>query len=173
MADINLPNRQSTRLRGYDYAQAGAYFVTICTAERRPAFGRFHAGELQLHPYGYIAAECWQRIPEHYPTVVLDEWIVMPDHFHGIIVLATESSATTNATTPARFSAPQSGSLSIIFNRFKGATTRAINRARAEKNLSPVVVWQSRFHDRIIRDEKELDATRLYIATNPARHQAS
>jgi REP element-mobilizing transposase RayT len=73
-------HRRSTRLQGYDYTQTGAYFVTICTQHRAPFF---HSQAIQD-----IAARCWLEIPDHFPLVELDEWIVMPNHIHGIIVIA-------------------------------------------------------------------------------------
>ena len=167
MFDPNIHRRRQVRLNGYDYSNGGAYFVTICTHEKRNVFSRVLDGTLQLHPYGRIADECWQQIPEHYPHVALDEWIIMPNHLHGILILTTDS----NNIAPASFGKTQIGTVSAIINNFKGAVTRAINTSRVEQNLSAVIVWQSRFYDRIIRNEKELNATRNYIIENPSRWQ--
>lgn len=81
------PQRKSPRLQGYDYSQAGAYFVTICTHQRLPIFGEICAGEMYLSPIGEIAVACWLELPDHFPQMELDVWVVMPNHMHGIIVI--------------------------------------------------------------------------------------
>jgi hypothetical protein len=90
----DLHHRQSIRLRGYDYTQQGAYFVTICTYERVCLFGDVMNGVLQFSRFGEIAIRCWQAIPEHFQDVHLDEFIVMPNHVHGILVLTDNSKDT-------------------------------------------------------------------------------
>ena len=80
-------NRRSIRLRGYDYTQQGAYFVTVCTEGRRRLFGAVVNGRMALNDAGRVVAACWRDIPNHFPHVALDEWVVMPDHVHGIIVI--------------------------------------------------------------------------------------
>ncbi|HSM82944.1 MAG TPA: hypothetical protein VLS96_14735 [Nodosilinea sp.] len=79
-------HRRSLRLKGYDYSAAGAYFITICAFQRHCLFGQVVNGEMQLNEFGQIAAECWQAIPEHFSHIELDEYIVMPNHVHGILV---------------------------------------------------------------------------------------
>lgn len=156
--DPNIHHRRSVRLAGYDYAGAGAYFVTICVHRKRPAFDRIINGEMQLHPYGKIVVKCWEETEAHFSTCFTDEFVVMPNHFHGILFLDGA-----NATSQsARFAASQRGSLATIINHFKGAATRRIRALRADE----VRVWQRGFHERIIRDEKELDAIRRYIIEN-------
>jgi putative transposase len=86
-AEPVLPQRRSLRLRGYDYAQAGAYFVTICTQNRVCLFGDVVAGEMRLNDSGRLVAQCWQDIPSRFPNAALDEFVVMPNHLHGIIVI--------------------------------------------------------------------------------------
>ena len=86
--DLPLPDRRSLRLAGYDYRQAGAYFITICTHRRVGVFGQIVDTQMVLSPAGQIARACWEAIPEHFPDVILDEYIIMPDHLHGIIVIA-------------------------------------------------------------------------------------
>ena len=74
-------------MRGFDYTQAGAYFVTICTQDRECLFGEVVAGEVVLNTYGRVVDTFWHRIPRHFPQVELDAWVVMPNHMHGIIVI--------------------------------------------------------------------------------------
>ncbi len=85
--DPDRHHRRSLRLRGYNYAQPGAYFVTICTHDRRPLFGEVIDGQMVLHTCGMIVSMCWQELPNHYARVMLDAFVVMPDHVHGVIIL--------------------------------------------------------------------------------------
>lgn len=130
--------------------------------------GRIDDGEAKLNWYGAIVAQCWQAIPNHYPDVVLDEWIVMPNHLHGIVFITSNA----HAGSPAKFAATKSGSLATILNRFKGSVTKTICSARLAKELPQVRVWQPRFHDCIIHDEKELNIKQRYIFENPLRWEA-
>ena len=82
----NRPNRQSTRLRGYDYSQNGAYFITICSYRRECLFGEIIAGQMRLNEAGQVVADCWQQIPQHHPHDTIDQFIVMPNHLHGILL---------------------------------------------------------------------------------------
>ena len=81
----NKPNRRSIRLKGYDYTQPGAYFITICTHQRHHLFGEVVDGKMQLNALGEIARQCWLAIPDHFPHTALDEFVIMPNHVHGII----------------------------------------------------------------------------------------
>jgi len=80
-------HRRSIRLQGYDYSQPGIYFITLCTQNHECLFGEILNGEMRLNEFGKIAHQCWLEIPQHFPHVQLDEFVVMPDHIHGIIVL--------------------------------------------------------------------------------------
>ncbi len=157
--DPLIHHRRSVRLKGYDYAQAGAYFVTICVFRKRCVFGRVQHDVMNLNRFGFMARDCWLEIPQHYPTVELDEWQVMPNHMHGILVITDN----TNANQPAKFGESKRGSLATIINRYKGAVTRQISEARQTKTK----VWQDGFHDHIIHNERELDSIRRYIIENP------
>lgn len=81
----NPPRRRAMRLRGYDYSQPGAYFVTICAQHRKCLFGTIIDGKMQLNEIGKIVVECWNRISQHFPSVELGEYVIMPNHTHGII----------------------------------------------------------------------------------------
>ncbi len=99
--------RHSLRLRNYDYSQAGAYFVTVCTHARVCLFGKIADGEMRLNALGEVVAQCWAAIPEHFPDVELDAYCVMPNHIHGIVVIthpagATHASPLPNDRLPAR-----------------------------------------------------------------------
>lgn len=175
----NLPDRKPIRLKGWDYRNPGLYFVTICTKGRQQHFGKINDGIMGLSVPGCVAWHFWREIPEHQSNVVLDEFIVMPDHLHGIVGIKhskeDESVGTrhgvfvrnsANKKTKAKFGQPQSRSLSMIINHFKGAITGWCN-----SNGHKYFAWQSRFYDHIIRNEKEFQRIRNYIFDNPRRWQ--
>jgi REP element-mobilizing transposase RayT len=88
--DPQKHHRQSIRIKGYDYSQAGAYFLTLCTYQRQCLFGEIVGGAMQLNPYGQVVEDCWQAIPEHFPRIALDVFVVMPNHIHGILLITDE-----------------------------------------------------------------------------------
>lgn len=145
-----MRQRKSPRLQSYDYSQSGAYFVTICTHQREMLFGTIN--DQQMHPnhYGIIASECWSAIPEHYPAVDLDAFVIMPNHVHGILVLTGDNQGFKTV-------------LGRVINGYKGAVTA---RIRQHAN-SKIPVWQGRYHDHIIRNEKSLNHIRQYVLSNP------
>lgn len=125
---------------------------------------------MQLSPIGEIAAQCWVENPQHHPYLELDEWIVMPNHVHGILVIVpvvpvgTLQCNVPTGTTDDPMSAisPKTGSLSVAVRSFKSAVTRLAHEAGHEFG------WQDRFWDRIIRNEAELNRIRQYIRANPS-----
>lgn len=91
--DPKVHHRRSIRLRGYDYARSGWYFLTISTRGKEPVFGEVAGWETWLNRYGRVVAECWNEMPQHYPRLRLDEFVVMPSHVHGIIELVDDVGA--------------------------------------------------------------------------------
>ena len=154
--------RKQLRLKEYDYSQPGAYFVTICTKDRRHLFGGIKGESMHLNPYGRVVQSCWEEIPDHYPQVQLDEFVLMPNHMHGIIVILEDVD-----TVGARHASPQrkNNTLGDIVGSFKYAVTKRNNESKG------VSIWQRGFFEHIIRDGKSLDRIREYIATNPQRWQ--
>ncbi len=169
MFNPNMHHRRSIRWAGYDYRNAGAYFVTICTHNKRPIFGCSENETIRLHPYGQIVAEEWQRTFELRPNCEMDDWIVMPNHVHAIVRINQVAAFPPPA---AAFAQPIPTSLSTLIGAFKSAATRRINKHRAARSWSPVQIWQRGFHERVIRSEPELLAIRQYIQQNPARWTA-
>ena len=155
-------HRRSIRLRGFDYAAHGAYFVTIVTHERRELFGRIVADEMRLNAAGRIVAEEWQRSGDLRSNVEIDAFVVMPNHFHGIVFLTQTDEGTLRSAPTRSFGGGMAGSLPIIVRNFKGAVTR---RLRQEGPAG--AIWQRNYHERVIRDERELQASRQYIIDNP------
>jgi putative transposase len=149
MDDHLLPQRRSPRMPGYDYAQPGAYYITICAHRQAHWFGSVHGGAMRLSAVGQIAYDCWLSIPEHFPTVSLDAFVVMPNHLHGILVLRGGGPA-----------------LGAVVGTYKAAVTRAARRA----GLAPSApLWHGRYYDHIVRDQADIERIRAYILANPLR----
>ena len=163
--DPQRHRRRSLRLKGYDYAQAGLYFVTICAHERECLFGEIADGEMVLNEYGQIVREEWLRSFDLRAEVERDEFVVMPNHFHGIMVLHDGRGTARRAPTVERFGHPVSGSLPTVMRAFKSAVTRRINRIRTTPGTP---VWQRNYYEHIIRNDDKLQRIREYITNNPA-----
>ena len=171
-AGSQIHRRKSMRLKGFDYASAGAYFVTICTQDKKCLFGKIVDEKVNQSPIGRIAESCWQEIPQHFGHVNLDYYVVMPNHFHGILFFADHNDGRgvqLNAPTEANFYSkisPNRKTLSVVIRTFKAAVTR-----QCRLNGHGHFKWQRGFYDRIVRDEDELNRIREYIITNPVKWQ--
>ena len=176
---------KSTRLQNWDYSNNGYYFVTICTKNKNKYFGEIKNKEMILNDIGKIAEKCWLEIPKHFDFVVLDEFVIMPNHIHGIIIinkndissLLPETQNITSFTETQNITSlrqcpnkqnkfrVQSKNLASIIRGFKIGVTKYAN----QNNIT--FRWQPRFYDRIIRTEIELPNIREYIAFNPGKWQ--
>jgi REP element-mobilizing transposase RayT len=171
----------SARLASWDYSSNGRYFITVCTKKRNDYFGQIINGEMQLSEIGKIARQCWMEIPDHFLFVNLDEFVVMPNHMHGIIIIDTPvmnggivetGHALSLLRRPPRqlpqqqyhprFRNQGKNSISSMVGSCKSAVTKWCN----ENHIS--FGWQTRFHDHIIRDDNEFERIRNYIMNNPA-----
>jgi putative transposase len=155
------PQRKNIRLPGYDYSLPGAYFVTICTKGRIKLFGEIAEKKMIRNNYGDIVQSCWDDIPCHYPHVKLDEFVIMPDHIHGIIVINDNPVGSRHASTLLR---GRSNVLGDIIGSFKSAATKRVNEIRHTSGSS---VWQRGYYEHIIRDANSLNRIRKYIKYNP------
>ncbi len=163
--DSEIHDRRSIRLRGYDYSQAGAYFVTVCTSNGEHLLGEVTEGVVRLNEYGQMAALCWQWLARRYAHVDLDEWIVMPNHLHGIIVITDDGRRGGSRTAPTR-TVIKRKPLGRLIGAFK---TVSIQRINAIRNTPGARVWQRNYYEHIVRNEDELNKIREYIGTNPLR----
>jgi REP element-mobilizing transposase RayT len=154
------PNRRSVRLPDWDYRNRGFYFITICTHQRTCLFD-----DPNLHD---IAANAWAHIPKqpHAGHVALDEWVVMPNHIHGLIEIVASPEIEASQAKPSP--GLQSGSLGAIIGNYKMLVSK---RVKAIKRMIGVdlKVWQRGYWERIVRNERELNAIRQYIQDNPVR----
>ena len=158
--DYNLsmePSRKPTRLPGYDYSQAGYYFVTICTHNKIHLFGEITSGNMILNQLGEIVVATWTNLPKHFIGISIDDFIVMPNHLHGIIIIE-------DVKTPLKQTPIKNPSLVVIVGSFKTWSARKIN---ALTNRTGKPVWQRSFYDHVIRNETGLNHIREYIINNP------
>jgi len=165
---LNAENqRHSLRLPGYDYREAGGYFITLCCRDSKILFGKIIDGKVNLNNIGKIVDEEWRRTAFVRSNVELDVFIIMPNHLHAIIILknvgATRRVAPTIGRNPR---GPLSGSIGAIIGQFKSTTTKRINNQR---NSFLLRVWQRNYYEHIIRTESELEQIREYIVLNPEK----
>jgi len=181
------------RLAGWDYSNSGLYFVTMCTKEKMPYFGKITEGQMNLSDMGKIAEQCWLDIKNHSNGIRLDEFVIMPDHIHGIIQIVRIGNANginsvgddnfivndcrcaaCGASTKSNgdivdaahaLHQQRGSSLGTIINSYKSAVTN-----RCHKN-GYKFGWQRNYFDRIIRNDNELDRIRQYIADNPKKRK--
>lgn len=182
----DIHHRHSIRLKDYDYSQNGAYFVTICAWQRECLFGEIVNGEMVLNNMGRIVKSVWSGLPKHFTNINLDEYMIMPNHFHGILHIiefvgvkqdspalpafdlggnkGKAGEALALPLRPVRGSV--SGSLCSVVQNFKSVSTRKINKFR---NNPGCPVWQRNYYERVIRNEDELSRAREYIVNNPMK----
>jgi putative transposase len=173
MSDQHFPKRKSLRLARFDYASARAYFVTICILDRQTCLSTVQGADVILSNMGTIVQQCWSKLPQTYRHIQLDEFIIMPDHVHGILILEPEYLDPPADHVPGKTPLPWGFnycpvSLSEVVRAFKTESAKAINRMRCAIGA----FWQRGFYDRIIREEEELGPIRSYIRNNPAQKQA-
>ncbi len=158
-----FPQRKSPRLQGYDYSLSGGYFITICTHQRRHLFGAIRENGMNLSDAGKMAAERWHALPNHHSNIELDAFVVMPNHIHGVLFIMDEVIMDKAGLVPTE-AGVASGSLGATVGSYKASVTRQIRRNWQQPDL---IVWQSRYHDHIIRNEKTLNYIRNYVIYNP------
>jgi putative transposase len=164
-----LHHRRSIRLKGYDYSQAGGYYITVVTFWRECLFGNVLDGVMHVNALGRIVQECWDEIPFHFPRVSLDAFVIMPNHVHGILFLHDDGRGTIHRAptilAPAKegFGKPTVGSIPTILRTFKAAVTR-----RAGRELNSGKLWQRNYYEHILRDQADYERIAGYILANPA-----
>lgn len=160
-------HRRSIRLREYDYSQPGAYYVTITTLRMRELFGEISAGVVRLSPLGRIVEREWLRLPNRFIGLELDEYVIMPNHIHGILVLiGNEDIQVVGRPKVERFGNPVAGSLPTIVRSYKASVTGHWHRVLG-RNANPV--WQRNYYEHVIRNQQDLERIREYILMNPQR----
>jgi len=180
----NLYRIPSARLQNWDYTSDGAYFITICTKNKSHFFGECENGKMKLSTIGIIVQGLWYDIPNHHPNVILGDFVVMPNHIHGIIVIDKSSVETLPATSKTQTLSvvsetdeediqnefykqisPKAGSIARIVGAYKSSCSRHINAGFPDLCFA----WQERFWDNIIRTEESYDNISDYIINNPLK----
>lgn len=177
--DPNKHHRRSIRLKGWDYRAAGYYFVTICSYQREHSFGYVIDGEVVLSELGKIIMDEWLQTAVIRPHITLDQFMIMPNHLHGILIFENPTEPTVgasgslaherdNPSTSGRTTGTplQNGSLGQVIGQFKSVVTKRYNKLQNAKGIK---IWQRGYYERIVRNERELNAIRKYILENPAR----
>jgi REP element-mobilizing transposase RayT len=159
-------HRRLMRLKSYDYSHPGAYFVTVCAHNREMLFGEITSGKIVLNEYGNIVVRCWREIAAHFPNTELDEFVVMPNHIHGIIWI--NNSVGANDYSPLQMPYKNihgtSKTIGSIIRGFKIGVTKWLRQ-----NTDHFSVWQRNYYEHIIRHDEELNRIRQYIIENPLK----
>ncbi len=167
----NLHHRRSIRLKGYDYSQAGLYFITICINDRKCLFGKIENKKMILNDAGKIADECWSEIPNHFPNAVLHEHIVMPNHVHGIIEITKNNiGVVVGAENFQPLQQPQQHEFQKMIPRSIGSMVKGFKIGVTKwfrKNTDIEKLWQRNYHEHIIRNEQSYQRISEYIINNP------
>jgi putative transposase len=167
--DVSKHHHRSIRLRGYDYTQAGAYFVTIVMRDRACLFGEVVNGEIRPNQFGRIVQSTWGELSDHYAGVECDAFMVMPNHFHGIVVIAGVPVGADLRVGPYSEGAHVGAPLPTIIQWFKTMTTNTYMRGVKTQGWAPFYgrLWQRNYYEHVVRGENELHRIREYIANNP------
>ena len=159
-------HRRSLRLREYDYSQAGAYFITICTKNRECTFGDVLDGEMVLNDAGRIVAEEWMKSADVRNEIELDAFVVMPNHIHGVVFIRRGDRPVAPTSEPILAPGPKPKSIGSFIGGFKPIVTKRINELRDSRGTP---VWQRNYYEHVIRDEDDMNRICQYILDNPAR----
>ncbi len=154
-----LPKRKTPRLKEYDYSTPGAYFVTICTHNKKCLFGEIANGQMHLNNLGTIANREILNIEMHYQNIRMDKYVIMPNHIHFLIAITEPERINPFPTIKA--------DIPNIAGKFKAGVTRIVGNAFMHSAKKPI--WQRSYHDHIIRDEKDYRKIWEYIDTNVLR----
>jgi putative transposase len=187
LTESESKHRRAVRLKEYDYSRAGAYFITICAQDRVCLFGEVIEGDSRLNEPGLMIQAVWDEMPAYYPGIETDSFVVMPNHIHGIIVLAQAGPRPQPAREAGlrgqprgvaptdRFSqggqSPTGLTLGDAVHRFKTMTTKRYTDGVKQVGWSPYQgrLWQRNYFEHVVRDEHDLERIRQYIADNPMR----
>jgi putative transposase len=177
-----LYRNETFRAQWWDYRSEGSYHITICTENRVHYFGEIINEQICLSEIGKLANQFWSEIPNHFPHIQLDEFVIMPNHVHGILIIRDAAdddcrdvamqhpynpeqqiNDKSKISSSSYFSsiAPKSGSISVVIRSFKSVVSKHAHRINVDFR------WQKLFHDRIIRDRDEFLRVKNYIRNNP------
>lgn len=164
-------NRHSVRLKGYDYSSDGLYFITICTQGRLHLFGEIDNGIMNLNDCGRIVFQCWQDIPDHFPDVILHDFVIMPNHIHFIIQISRRGEKFFARPSVPNDKIPEnlqfngtSHTVGSIIRGLKIGITLGVRQLYPE-----IIVWQRNYYEHIIRTQQAYENIACYIYNNPVK----
>ncbi|MBP9727470.1 MAG: transposase [Gammaproteobacteria bacterium] len=160
--NTDIRHRRSIRLKYYNYSQNGAYFITLCTHHRQCLFGKIEHNLMLLNQFGEIVRDEWIKSFEIRKEILIDEFVIMPNHFHCIVFIS--HSVPLKNKDFSRVIGPSNKSIGALISGFKSVVTTKINQVR---NTPFQLVWQRNYHEHIIRNEKSLQNIREYTKNNP------
>ncbi len=160
--NAEIHHRRSIRIKDYNYSQDGAYFITLCAYHRECLFGEIENEVMLLNDFGQVVRCEWMKSFEIRKEILIDEFIIMPNHFHGIVFIRHQTPLPNECLT--RVSGPRNKSISALVAAFKSIVTTKINQIR-QTPFQPV--WQRSYYEHIIRNEKSLLHIREYTKNNP------
>jgi putative transposase len=167
------PSRRSVRHQGHNYAAPGAYFVTVCVQHRRCLFGEIADGEMHLNAAGQMVHSSWEQLPERWPCLILDAFVVMPNHFHGILWIEEDGFGLINSDgkVVGQDGHADAPTLGEVVGGWKSLTTHRYIQGVRGAGWLPFAgrLWQRSFYDHIVRDEASFWTIQEYVATNPQR----
>jgi len=158
-------HRRSIRLKDYDYSQEGGYFITICTFNRECLFGDVVNGQMCLNEIGRVVVDEWTSSGRIRKEIGLDEFIVMPNHLHGVVIITESNVVGATGRSPLQ-RGPRPKSLGAFIAGFKSAATKRINELCGTPGEP---IWQRNYYEHVVHDEHELNDIREYIAKNPLK----
>ena len=163
-----IHHRRSIRIKDYDYSREGLYFITICTFNHERLFGYVDNEKMVLGKFGNIAYNEWLQTGEMRKNILLQEFVIMPNHMHGIIEINDSNcmGTMTRANTMEQFGKPTSNTVPTIIRGFKSTVTKQINIIRNTPGQS---VWQRSYYEHVIRNEKSYNRISEYIRYNPEK----
>ena len=162
--------RRSLRLKGYDYTQAGAYFVTVVVQEKLPLFGVVVDGKMQLNAAGEMVQRIWDAMPNRFPSIVMNAFIAMPNHIHGIIAVGAPLVGALVGARSFNDETITKVQLGDVVGAFKSLTTVEYVRGVRAGGWAPFHgrLWQRNFYEHIVRTDESLEKIHQYILDNPA-----
>jgi REP element-mobilizing transposase RayT len=162
--DPQIHHRRSIRLKGYDYSQSGLYFITLCIQNRECLLGEIEHNLINLNPAGGMVKQIWQQLPRRFPYIQIDEFVVMPNHLHGIILISMFDSIPGDQIQ-------RKVKLGDVVGAFKSVSTHQYIQGVQKYNWQGFQgkLWQRNYHEHIIRDEASLNNIRQYILDNPRK----
>jgi len=163
----NNRSRRSIRLKSYDYSADGAYFITVCVRNRECLLGEINDGRMILNQYGAVVRNIWEDLPDRLPDIDLDEYAIMPNHFHAIILInkSPESIEIHKDLDVDDIKTRRKMILPKVVGRFKMLAAKAINQRREIEGS----FWQRNYYERVIRSEQDCQIGRQYIINNPVQ----